>query len=312
MPAIDALLDRFRSRRAEQEDLATRTTEFEVDQPNVLCPEALQSMGVRLRMVADRMAGDLSAVLRSQLECRASSFSLIRLRSAVEKLDARCCVIELDVAELNLSAFLSMKMDTAASIIDRLIGGAGDAFELERDLTEIEQRVLKDVVDPVVQAYQSVMSGVAQLTMNWKCFIGSQEQMLSFPPTELFLAATFDAVVEGGLDWQFEFLLPVAELTKAIERSASVPVQPVEVTQDRRQALKRVLCDVEVESTVEIGRAEVALRDVATLTPGDVIILDTKPGQLLEFRVGGRLKYRGSLGRLGASMGFKVAESTDA
>ncbi len=311
IPAIDALLERFKARKEEQEDLAATTTEFEVDQPNALCPDALQSMGLRLRMVADRMAGDLSAVLRSQFTCSISDFSLLRLRSAVEKLPSRCCIIELAVPELSLSAFLSMDMKTAASIIDRLVGGTGEGADIDRDLTAIEQRVIADVVNPVIDAYQSVMSGVAQLNMSWNRFIGTREEMLSFPPTELFLSARFHAEVEGGLEWNFEFLLPIADLTKAIERAASVPVQPVEVAQDRRQGLKRVLCDVAVESTVIVGKSVVSLRDVANLAPGDILVLDTKPGQQMEFRVGGKTKYVGALGRCGSTMGFKITRQVD-
>ncbi len=308
IPAIDALLERFRSRQQVQEDLASTTTEFAVDQPNVLCPEALQSMGVRLRMVADRMASDLSATLRSQMSCVVADFSLVRMRSVVDRLSDRCCVIELGVKELGLPAFLSIGTKTAGSIIDRLVGGTGECEALERDLTAIEQRVVGDVVNPVIEAYQSVMSGVAQLTMAWRQFIGSKEQMHAFPPTELFLAANFETKVEGGLEWSFEFLLPIADLTKAIERSASIPVQPVEVAQDQRQGLKRVLCDVVVGSSVEIGKADVSLRDVANLAPGDIIVLDSKPGQLLEFKIGGKPKYSGTLGRCDENMGFKVAK----
>ncbi|MFT7616435.1 MAG: flagellar motor switch protein FliM [Planctomycetota bacterium] len=311
IPAIDALLERFRTRQAEQVDLATTTTDFTVDEPSTLGPEAMHAMGVRLRMVADRMAGDLSAVLRAQFSCDVQDFSLVRLRSLVDKMPSRCCVIELDVTELALPAFLAIDVGTAASIIDRMVGGTGEAKKFDRDLTDIEQRVVADVVNPVVDAYQSIMTGVAQLTMSWQRFIGTRDQLAVFPSTELYLTAKFEATVDTGLTWHFEFMLPVSQLTQELELAASIPVQTAEVARDRRQGLKRLLCEVSVDSTIEIGTSIVSLRDVSTLAEGDIIVLDSKPGQPLQFKVGGKTKYIGSLGRCGSNMGFKIEEQVD-
>ncbi len=306
LQGIDALLDRFRARRATQAELQASAADYEVDLPNVLRPEALRSMGIRFRMVGERMAGDLSAVLRSHLKCRLSEHRQLRLRNAVERLPERVCVIELQVAELQLPAFLVMDTNTATSIIDRLVGGTGEGAELDRDLTAIEQRVMSDVVKPVVDAYQAVLSGVAKLTMGWKRFVGTREEMTSYSPTELYLTSRYHADVEGGLEWNFEFLLPLAEITPAIERSASVPIQRVEMDEDRRKKLKSTLAEVDVDVTIELGSTELSLREVATLAPGDVILLDSRPGELFEFRVGGKAKYKGRIGRSNRSLAFKV------
>ncbi|MCB9834080.1 MAG: FliM/FliN family flagellar motor switch protein [Planctomycetes bacterium] len=306
LQGIDALLDRFRARRAAQVDLRAAASDYESDLPNVLRPEALKTMGIRFRMVGERMAGDLSAVLRSHMKCRLAEYRQLRLRSVAERLPDRVCIIELQVAELQLPAFLIMQLETATSIIDRLVGGEGACAELERDLTAIEQRVMLDVVRPVIDAYQAILSGVAKLNMSWKRFIGTREEFASYPPTELYLSSHYHTDVEGGLEWKFEFLLPLGELLPAIERSASVPIQRVEVDEDRRRKLKSALCDVDVDVTIELGKTELSLREVATLAPGDVILLDSRPGDDFVFQVGGRPKYRGQIGRSHRSLAFKV------
>ena len=308
---IDAVLDRFRVRKQVQDELQQTTTEFEVDQPNILRSDALQSMGIRFRMVGERMAGDLSAVLRSHLSCRLGEYHQLRLRSIVNRLNDRICIIELTVAELGLPAFLILDMQTATSIIDRLVGGSGDGMNLDRDLTDIEQRVMGDVAKPVIDAYQTVMSGVAKLSMSWKRFIGTKEEMIAYPPTELYLSSRYEAEVEGGLTWSFEFLLPLEELTPAIERSASVPVQTVEVAEDRKNRIQRALAEVAIDASVEIGKAQLSLRDITNLAVGDVILLDGKPNGQFEFRVGNRPKYFGVLGRCGNSLGFKVMKNVE-
>ena len=304
---IDALLDRFRARKRRQDDLARSASDWEADQPSALGRRSLTAMELRFGMIAERMGTELSAVLRRHVTTRLERFCQVRFRSVVDRVPRRATIIELAVAESKLPAFVIMDAVTTTSIIDLLVGGGGEADPIERDLTGIEQRVLRDIVNPFVSSHSRVLSGISPFTPSWHAYHGAQAALRAFPPTEVHLQARYEIQVQDEIAWVLDFVLPLTELIPSIDRAAAIPVQTAELAEDRRRGLRRALADVEVDASVEIGSADLRLADVTSLEVGDVLVLDTRPGHAFTLSIEGVPKYRGTLGRIGRGMAFRVA-----
>jgi len=76
---------------------------------------------------------------------------------------------------------------------------------------------------------------------------------------------------------------------RAISQRTSLPTAPLE------PGSMRVLYDVELTLTTEIGRTRMPLRDVLGLTPGTVLELDRAAGSPADVMVNGRLVARGDV-----------------
>ncbi|QDB78179.1 flagellar motor switch protein FliN [Georgenia sp. 311] len=76
---------------------------------------------------------------------------------------------------------------------------------------------------------------------------------------------------------------------RSISQRASMPSAPLEA------GSMRVLYDVELTLTTEIGRTRMPLRDVLGLTPGTVLELDRAAGSPADVMVNGRLVARGDV-----------------
>ncbi len=312
LAGIDALLDRFKKRRKDQDRMRKTLADFEVDAPQIVSAQAMTAMEQRFRMVADHAAGDMGAGLRSQVDFELASCRQLRLRSVVEGLPNRLCIARSEAPGLPLPVFVLMDLETATSIIDRLVGGQGASSDVDRDFTPIEQRVLMDVIRPFLSSHEKVLSSTLPLSLQEPVFQSTRDELAAFPLPELFLVVAYDVTVAGSVNWRFQLLLPLANLVDAIEKAATVPLQLSELAEERREALKQRLMGVGVGCSVDIGSSELTLSDVAGLVPGDVVLLDKKPGELFELRIEGALKYRGRLGRRGQGMAFEVAEAVNA
>ena len=188
------------------------------------------------------------------------------------------------------------------------MGGSGATSALDRDLTAIERRVLSDVLRPFLAVHQAGLTPVMPLHLEIGNFLGCSAELTAWPATDLYLIADYTAKVEGKIDWGFRFAFPLGSTIDAIERSAvEAPALSLD-DQDRKRSLQAALRDVPVSSTIDIGRSELTLTDVTTLAPGDVVLLDRKKDAWLDFRIEGVIKYRGTLGRTGKSLAFKVAQ----
>ena len=70
----------------------------------------------------------------------------------------------------------------------------------------------------------------------------------------------------------------------------------------------RLLQDVDVKLTVEIGSTTLSLRELLALGEASVIELDRKAGELLDVLVNGTLIGRGEVVTVGERFGVKITE----
>ena len=68
------------------------------------------------------------------------------------------------------------------------------------------------------------------------------------------------------------------------------------------------LKDVDVRLTVELGRTEIKLKDVLSLTEESVVLLDKLTDQLLDVMVNGKLIARGEVVAQGERFGLRIVE----
>jgi flagellar motor switch protein FliN/FliY len=73
----------------------------------------------------------------------------------------------------------------------------------------------------------------------------------------------------------------------------------------------KVLENIEVELTVEVGRAEITIRDLLRLNEGSVIELDRLAGDPLDILVNGTKIARGEVVMIGERFGVRFGEIVD-
>jgi flagellar motor switch protein FliM len=74
-----------------------------------------------------------------------------------------------------------------------------------------------------------------------------------------------------------------------------------------RKQLERTVSTVGLELSVLLGGAQVSVRQLLGLKPGDVVPLDRRVGEPQVAPVQGRPKFSGHVGLLGNRVAFKVA-----
>ncbi|HZQ87397.1 MAG TPA: flagellar motor switch protein FliN [Acidimicrobiales bacterium] len=70
----------------------------------------------------------------------------------------------------------------------------------------------------------------------------------------------------------------------------------------------RLLADIPVELTVELGRSKLAMRDVLSLVPGSVVELDRPADASVDVLVNGRVIARGEVVVVDGECGVRITE----
>lgn len=79
-------------------------------------------------------------------------------------------------------------------------------------------------------------------------------------------------------------------------------------TPEQRAESMKLLYDVEMTLTAEIGRTKLAIHDVLDLSPGSVIELDRSAGSAADVMVNGRLIARGEIVVVDEEYGIRITE----
>ena len=98
-----------------------------------------------------------------------------------------------------------------------------------------------------------------------------------------------------------------AEPTATPNATKGAATAPSKVTAEKL----RVLEDVEVQMTVEVGNTEIKIRDLLRLNEGAVIELDRLAGDPLDILVNGTMIAKGEIVMVGERFGVRFTEIVD-
>lgn len=73
----------------------------------------------------------------------------------------------------------------------------------------------------------------------------------------------------------------------------------------------RVLENIEVQMTVEVGRTEITIRDLLRLSEGSVVELDRLAGDPLDILINGTMIAKGEVVMVGERFGVRFGEIVD-
>jgi flagellar motor switch protein FliM len=211
---------------------------------------------------------------------------------------------------LSGSALLEVDPDVAYPMIDRMLGGAGEAGQrLNRPLTEIETTVIQRVLTTILTHWRDAWWSVAQMRPR---ILGVETNPLFVQlaaPGDIVLAVTLTCGF-GRHEGRLRFCLPHTMLEPVLRRLS-------ERDWSRRSegegdalpqpALTRQLARVVVPVRVEVGRTRLSLRALRALRPGDVLPLGVPPTALAWVHAADRPRFRGRIGVQGGRLAVEVA-----
>lgn len=92
------------------------------------------------------------------------------------------------------------------------------------------------------------------------------------------------------------------------ESATTPPASQASATAEQRAESMKLLYDVEMTLTAEIGRTKLAVHDVLDLSPGSVIELDRSAGSAADVMVNGRLIAHGEIVVVDEEYGIRITE----
>jgi flagellar motor switch protein FliM len=304
LPQIDALLEMFRGKGSAAAD-AAEVASYDLETPSRIPRSALEAVVLRYEQAARAMQADLSTLLNNAVKIELESFEQIRFGALRDTLPEPSTCFVVDLAPLREPGFLQLDFNLVYAAIDRLLGGTGAGDGDPRDLTTTELAVLDDFVRPILAAHAFAWQPYTTLRpkISRAVFVPRYVRDLRSEDIMLLARYRFGGDPSGPA---LHFAVPLSGLEPHLQHEPR-PVAPQINRASIERDLSHNLGAVAVRMSVRVGGTRVKLRDILSLQPGDVVVLDRQINEPCELLVEGQPKFAGYLGQHGGAFTWKMA-----
>jgi flagellar motor switch protein FliM len=314
---IDELLSALKTgevKYGEIEDMGSekkiRSYDFKI--PKKFNKEQLKTLSIIYENYGRLLSSFISGTLRTYCQVEVLSIEEQRYFEYSNALDENILIGVMELQPLQGTAMITMPQVMAFSIIDRLLGGQGNSYEIEREYTDIELALMEKVVQDISFLLKDAWSNVTEITPNFLRLESNSRQSQLVSPNETVVIIAMNLKikdVEGELSFCMPYVIlePILEHLNTrywfTERKAS--------EEDRRQnkdILVRRMKSIPLELKVVLGSSNISLREVSDLQVGDVVKLDRRSDEYALVRSNKNDWFAGTLGVFRNHVAVKIEQ----
>jgi flagellar motor switch protein FliM len=262
-------------------------------------------------MFCQTASARLTAELRVPLELEVINRTQLTWSAAQQQLPPASIGAPIDVQPHETQLLMTAELPFILMAIEYLLGGSPDRPPRQRKLSEIDWVLSKRLFDTLA----------AQLSIVWQDFTGQTLSASQVDPhiegiqiaaiSEPTLTITFEARINRHSS-TLALLIPWASIDAVADRIAGRDVRMR--TDDPRAAalLRAAVSRATIEMRAEVGSVELAIDDVLSLKPGDVLPLGTLAEDGVLVYAEDVPMHRAQPGRSGGRRAVQIVEAKEA
>lgn len=205
---------------------------------------------------------------------------------------------------------LEVHPNVAFAMLDRLLGGAGTSPSKINALTEIETIVMERIFSRCFESLQEAWKSVIDLSPRLEALETNPQFMQIVSPNETIALISLSTKI-GDTTGMINLCIPHVVIEPIMPRlsvhhwfvSQKKTIAPEEV-----MALQSRVHKAKLPIIAELGETQISIREFLNLSAGDVITLNKPVDELLNIRIGEKLKFLGSPGSIKGKLAMQISE----
>ncbi len=253
----------------------------------------------------------LSNALRKMANLSVNSTGPLKFSEFMNSLPLPSCLNILRLDPLRGAAVMVIESKLLYALVDSFFGGNDVPYtKIEgKDFTQIEIKIARRVVLSAIDDLEKAWEPVYPLKIGYSRTEINPQFVAVVPPTDVVIATTFDVELEK-VSGTIKIVIPYATL-EPIKSKLSVGFQSEQLEVDFIwiNRIKEQIMGTSTNLLVKLGDANISVRDLMELSPGDIIQLDNDATVPLSVLVEGVPKFKGIPGLLKGNRAIKITES---
>lgn len=320
---IDELLGNLQSgnmdiKEIEEQNSSQKIKDYDFLSPKKFTREQIKLLENIFDNFARMFALNLSGLLRMNCQCEVLQVEEEEYREFSNALNDSVLVCVIGMHNKNYGIddkqiLMEMSRPISFSIIDRMLGGNGLGYAIERDYTEIEISLLNYLFNRITPLFDDAWSSYIDVKHTLD-EIETNSQLIQFIQPDESVAIVVIEVTLNDLKGNVNICLPASSLEEIFKIFDSKyvkvnrKVDPEEEKRQREEILA-ALKDTPLTVSAILGKADVTLQDLLQLQPGDIIPLDSPAeGDSITVNVEKLKWFAGSIGAKKKNYAIKIGK----
>lgn len=195
-------------------------------------------------------------------------------------------------------------------IIDRLLGGDGEAEDIKRPFTEIERLLLERVIKKVLKLFKQAWGNIYDFDPEVKSIETNPQFAQIVSPNETIALITLNATI-GESEGMINLCIPHLVLESIMsELTTKSWYSQKNTTQERKEnkIIEKRLKNTTVPISARFGSTTLLVKDIYNLQVGDVVKIDDYDGENIKINVGDNFKFLGKPGSYNNKLAVKITD----
>jgi flagellar motor switch protein FliM len=261
--------------------------------------------------LSERLTTSLPTFLRTNVRPRLVHIEQGRFHDFVKDFPQNTLFHLISLAPLPGHMVLTMSLNVSYLILEQRLGGKIEGRFTERALTEIDQSLLRGLVEHMLGDMKGAWSKVVSLEPSLEDSTINQHWVQMMMGNERVLLLTIEINIQGvtgtmSIFIPFNTLKPITDVLNPhiwIAGRKELQQDPV-----ARQTAIQTTMKAVVPITVLLGSVELTLKDLMNLSVGDVIELDTNIDSPLIVKVANKKQFHGRVGKSRKRLGVQITK----
>lgn len=253
----------------------------------------------------------LSGNLRTIVHIDVASVDQLTYEEFIRSLPSPSVIGVFQMAPLKGNAILEINPNIVFAIIDRLFGGPGLPPTKIRALTDIEDAIIRRVINKTLECFQEAWKQVVTIQPKLDVIETNPQFTQIVPPNDMVVIVTLHIKIgqaEGLINLCIPYLVVEPIMSKLTTTYWVAAAAAKQGTSEHNNTIQRKVEKTLIPMLVELGRATVTVQELLGLTLDDVLQLDSKIDQDLNVVIGQREKFKGKPGISGRKVAIQITE----
>jgi flagellar motor switch protein FliM len=271
---------------------------YDFKHPNRVSKDQLRTLQTIHEAFARGFATHLSTRLRSLVDIDLTSVDQLTYSEFIMSMADPSAVYIFNIKELEGDAILEISPQLVLYIIDRSFGGEGGVIQEAREITIIEQNVMKKIVDNGLEQLVRAWQNITPLTLELRDFETNPQLIQISPPSETAIMISFEVKISDFsslLNLCFPYFV-LEDVMPKLSAQHQIAHSQKKKTRPDAEIIEYKLRRAQIPVKVNLGKTELSMRDILSLEKGDIVRLENRLDQLLKVIVGDTVKFKGKPG----------------
>ncbi len=221
------------------------------------------------------------------------------------------CLYVFEIVGTDGAGILEISPQLALVLVERLLGGSGDTQPKPRQITTIEQAVIRGVIEHALGDLQNAWRSIAELHFKYQRLEMEADFVQIAPSSEIVIVVSFDVNI-GLHTYLMNICFPTFALEEVLTKLTrqQVTAGPIKMTPEKirenLEIVKKHMSKTYLPVSAELGKTSITVKELLELKVGDIIRLKSKITDEIIISVAGKKKFAGRPGMVDGKKAVKI------